>query len=105
MKKSQSQSDGNAAGRQREARLGAGCSQDGDTERCCVPGKLRAPGRCHPGVPSAELLLGQDTWGGLGPLPTWKLLSMVMRLVWERFYTAPGTVLSLVDVGVGVSAT
>lgn len=54
---------------------------------CC----LEVPGRCHPGVPSAELLLGNDTWDGLGPLPTWKLLSMVMRLVWKSFY---GNVLS-----------
>lgn len=105
MKKSQSQSDGNAAARQGKGRLGAGCSQDEDMECCCVPGKLGGAWECHPGVPSAELLLGKDTQGGLGPLPTWKLLSVVMRPVWESFYTAPGNVLSLVDVGVGLSAT
>lgn len=37
MRKSQSQSDGNAAGRQGEARLGAGCSQDEHME-CCLGG-------------------------------------------------------------------
>lgn len=39
-------------------------------------------------------LLGKDTRDGLGALPTWKLLSMVMRPVWESSYTAPGNVLS-----------
>lgn len=90
MRKNQSESSGNAAGRQGEARLGAGCSQDEDMECCLCPRQLGGPGRCQPGVPSAELLLGNDTWDGLGPPPTWKLLSAVMRLVWECSYTAPG---------------
>lgn len=65
-----------------------------DTVWSLCPRQLGQPGRCQPGVSSAELLLGKDTRDGLGPLPPWKLLPMVMRPIWESSHTAPGNVLS-----------
>lgn len=72
--KSQRQSDGNAAGRQAEGRLGAGCSQHGDMEWLgwCHPGAPSAalPREVHPGCPGTSSHLeaavhgGEAGWGG-----------------------------------------